>query len=94
MITPNVIGFSPEPKVAGTNVQRMKTGALPVWTVDRPSEQAANEVVQQISDPELHVLSQLRLANLKLHLPMGESIVQMISSKSSWAEYQTEEDKN
>jgi hypothetical protein len=58
------------------------------------SEQTADEVVRQISDPELRILSQLRLANLQLHIPMGESVVQMMSSKSSWGQYQMETEKN
>jgi len=58
------------------------------------SEQTADEVVRQISDPELRVLSQLRLASLQLHVPMGESVVQMMSSKSSWGQYQMETDTN
>lgn len=58
------------------------------------SEQTADEVVNQISDQELRLLSKLRLANLQLHAPVGGSIVQMMSSKLSWGQYQMETDKN
>jgi hypothetical protein len=51
------------------------------------SPQTALGAIAEISDPEVRLLCQVRLANQQLGAPMGRSVVMMQSTKSAWAEY-------
>jgi hypothetical protein len=51
------------------------------------SPQTALDAIAEISDAEVRLLCQVRLANQKLGAPMGQSFVMMQSAKSSWSEY-------
>jgi hypothetical protein len=49
------------------------------------SVQTALDSVAEISDPELRLLCQVRLANHQLNIPLGESRTMVWTSKSAWA---------
>jgi hypothetical protein len=55
------------------------------------SPETALGAIAEISDPEVRLLCQVKLANRQLGAPMGRAVVMMLSTKSAWSEYRAKE---
>ena len=51
------------------------------------SSQTALEAIREVADPEVRLFCQVRLANQKLGVPMGRSVVMVNRMHSSWSRY-------
>jgi hypothetical protein len=63
-----------------------------ILTASRISSRTALDTTQEITDPEIRLFCQVRLANRQLGARMGQTIVMVDTKQSGWGEYRAAED--
>src|SRR4029077_14211156 len=63
-----------------------------ILTASRISSRTALDATQEITDPEIRLSCQVRLANRQLGARIGQTIVMVDRKQSAWSEYRAAED--
>ena len=63
-----------------------------ILTASRISSRTALDATQEITDPEIRLFCQVRLANRQLGARIGQTIVMVDRKQSAWSEYRAAED--
>ena len=62
-----------------------------ILTASRISSRTALDATQEITDPEIRLFCQVRLANRQLGVRIGQTIVMVDRKQSAWSEYRAED---
>lgn len=63
-----------------------------ITAASRISSQTALDATQEVSDPEIRLFCQVRIANRQLGARIGRTVVMMSRKQSTWSQYGTAED--